>query len=147
MLSIGLWRWYINVTITILDIIHLLTFYLNHDVSYRCLKQRNVSKIYRFVRTSEETYYLRRRYEPNRLMLSIGLWPLYNNVAITVLNIIHRPVFLTKATIRRTDSVSDFSWNLLRPVQRQRLALFIGAIWVGSTWRRTQNPVSETLYF
>jgi hypothetical protein len=26
--SIGLWRWYINVTITILDIIHYPVFYL-----------------------------------------------------------------------------------------------------------------------
>jgi hypothetical protein len=31
MLSIGLWRWYINVTITILDIIHRPNFYLKHD--------------------------------------------------------------------------------------------------------------------
>jgi hypothetical protein len=33
MLSIGLWRWYINITITILDIIHRPVFYLKHDVS------------------------------------------------------------------------------------------------------------------
>jgi hypothetical protein len=33
MLSIGLSRWYINITITILDIIHRLVFYLKHDVS------------------------------------------------------------------------------------------------------------------
>jgi hypothetical protein len=31
--SIGLWRWYINITITILDIIHRPVFYLRHDVS------------------------------------------------------------------------------------------------------------------
>jgi hypothetical protein len=31
--SIGLWRWYINITITILDIIHRPVFYLKHDVS------------------------------------------------------------------------------------------------------------------
>jgi hypothetical protein len=28
MLSIGLWRWYISITITILDIIHRPAFYL-----------------------------------------------------------------------------------------------------------------------
>jgi hypothetical protein len=33
MLYIGLWRWYINITITILDIIRLADFYLKHDVS------------------------------------------------------------------------------------------------------------------
>jgi hypothetical protein len=33
MLSTGLWRWYINITITILDIIHRPVFYLKYDIS------------------------------------------------------------------------------------------------------------------
>jgi hypothetical protein len=33
MLSIGFWRWYINITIEILDTILGLVFYLKHDVS------------------------------------------------------------------------------------------------------------------
>jgi hypothetical protein len=33
MLSIGLWLWYINITITILDIIHRIVFYLKLDIS------------------------------------------------------------------------------------------------------------------
>jgi hypothetical protein len=33
MLSVGLWRWYINITITILDIINRPVFYLKHNVS------------------------------------------------------------------------------------------------------------------
>jgi hypothetical protein len=33
MLSIGLRRWYINITITILDIIHRSLFYVKHNVS------------------------------------------------------------------------------------------------------------------
>jgi hypothetical protein len=33
MLSIGLRRWYINITIKVLDIIHVSVFYLKHDVS------------------------------------------------------------------------------------------------------------------
>jgi hypothetical protein len=33
MMSIGLWRWYINITMTILDIIHRPVFYLNPDFS------------------------------------------------------------------------------------------------------------------
>jgi hypothetical protein len=86
---IGLWRWYINITITILDIIHRPVFYLKHDVSCRCFKQRNVNKIYRFVRTSQETFPL----ESNSLMLSIGLWRWYINVTIAILDIIYRPIF------------------------------------------------------
>jgi hypothetical protein len=39
---------------------------------------------------------LRLRYEPNRLMLSVGLWRRYINVTITILDIIHRPVFYLK---------------------------------------------------
>jgi hypothetical protein len=33
MLSVGLWRWYINITITILDIIQRHVFYLKHEVA------------------------------------------------------------------------------------------------------------------
>jgi hypothetical protein len=33
MLYIGLWRWYSNVTLTILDIIHRPVFYSKHKVS------------------------------------------------------------------------------------------------------------------
>jgi hypothetical protein len=69
MLSIGLWCWYINITITILDIIHRPVFYL----------KLNWTQLYKFVRTSYETH-LRPRYEPNRLMLSIGLWLRYIDV-------------------------------------------------------------------
>jgi hypothetical protein len=32
MLSIGLWRWYINLTVTIVDIIHGPVFYFKHNV-------------------------------------------------------------------------------------------------------------------
>jgi hypothetical protein len=54
--SVALQQWYTNITITILDFINF--FYLKHDVSSKCLKQRNVNKIYRFVRTSQETHYI-----------------------------------------------------------------------------------------
>jgi hypothetical protein len=33
MLSVGLWRWYINITVTISDINHRPVIYLKHDVS------------------------------------------------------------------------------------------------------------------
>jgi hypothetical protein len=32
MRSIGLWRWYINLTVTVLDIIHRHVFYLKHTM-------------------------------------------------------------------------------------------------------------------
>jgi hypothetical protein len=86
MLSIVLWRWYINITITNLDIIHRPVFYLKHDLSRRSLKQRNVNKIYRFVTGNT----LRLRYDPNRLMLSIGLWRWYINTNIRIMDIIHK---------------------------------------------------------
>jgi hypothetical protein len=83
MLSIGLWRWYVNMTITILDIMHRPVFYLKlNSTLYVCpYHTRNT---------------LRLRYEPNRLMLSIGLWRWYINTTITILDIMHRPVYHLK---------------------------------------------------
>jgi hypothetical protein len=58
--------------------------------------------------------------------------------------------FYLKHTIfRGLDSVSIFRWNVLSWAQsmvwREWLALSTGPNWVGPTWRRRQNPVSETL--
>jgi hypothetical protein len=39
---------------------------------------------------------LRLRYDPDRLMLSIGLWRWYIYIAITILDIIHRPISYLK---------------------------------------------------
>jgi hypothetical protein len=71
MLSIGLWRWYINVTIGVLDIIHCPVFLKNSTL---------------YIRTSKETHCL--RYKTKKLMVSIGLWRLY--VTVRILDIIHR---------------------------------------------------------
>jgi hypothetical protein len=49
MLSIGLWRWYINITITILDTVYRPVSYIKHDVSCRRLKQRELT-----IRNSEQ---------------------------------------------------------------------------------------------
>jgi hypothetical protein len=60
MLSVGLWRWYINVTITILDIIHRPVLYktqpnsMGLSVPHRKyitspLRAQQVNDIYRFV--------------------------------------------------------------------------------------------------
>jgi hypothetical protein len=81
--SVGLWRLYINITITILDIIHRPVFYLKFN-----------STLYVCSYLTGNT--LRLRYEPNRLMLSIGLWRWYVNITITTLDIIHHPVFYLK---------------------------------------------------
>jgi hypothetical protein len=83
MLSIGFSRWYINVTIPVLDIIHRPVFYLKLN-----------STLWVFSYLTGNT--LRLRYEPNRLMLSIGLWRWFIDITITILNIIHRPVFNLK---------------------------------------------------
>jgi hypothetical protein len=70
------------------------------------------------------------------------------NLTITILRIIHHPVFYLKARRFRDWILSPSSiQSISNPVQRQRLALSIGPIWVGSTWRWRQNPVSETSCF
>jgi hypothetical protein len=63
------------ITITILDIIHCPVLY---------------SKLNWSVRT------LRFHYEPDSLMLCIGLLRRYIGITITILDIIHRPVFYLK---------------------------------------------------
>jgi hypothetical protein len=116
-----------------------------------CLLFKNSTQLYRFVRTSQETYYifatsprgcrfvtmvylhnyhnsgyypsscflfktqlnlqvcpyltvntLRLRYEPNKLILSVGLWRWYINITITILDIIHRPVSYLKHSFSQT---------------------------------------------
>jgi hypothetical protein len=79
MRSVGLWRWYINITVTILDIIRRPVFYLKHGgCSY----------------LTGNTLLL--CYESKRLMRSIGLWRWYINITIKILDIIRRPVFYLK---------------------------------------------------
>jgi hypothetical protein len=80
MLSIGSWRWYINITIIILDIINSSAFYLNLNSTLHVCPYLT-KNILHFC------------FEPNMLILSIGLWRWYINITITILNIIHRPAF------------------------------------------------------
>jgi hypothetical protein len=68
-------------TITILDIIHRPDFYSKLNSIGLFVPHRNTS---------------RPRYEPNRLMLSVGLWRWYINITITILDIIYRPVFYSE---------------------------------------------------
>jgi hypothetical protein len=97
MLSICLWRWYINITITILDIIHRPEFYLKLNSTL-------------YVSPYLTRSIVRLRYEPNRLMLSIGLWRWYINITIAILHVIHRPVFYLIRNISET-------WYCLRAGQ------------------------------
>jgi hypothetical protein len=55
---VSVWRWYINITITVLDIIHRRVFYLKHkmdnvrtsqEARYISAKVQPVNAIYRFV--------------------------------------------------------------------------------------------------
>jgi hypothetical protein len=86
--SIDLWRWYINilVTIAILNIIHRPVLYLKLS-----------STLYVCPYLTRNT--LRLRYESNRLMLSVGLWRWYINIMITILDVIHCPAFYLKRDI------------------------------------------------
>jgi hypothetical protein len=65
MLSIGLWRWYINITITILYIIRRPVFYI---------------KLYFIGLSVPHSKHINYHYKPNRLMPSKGLWWWYFNV-------------------------------------------------------------------
>jgi hypothetical protein len=47
---------------------------------------------------------LRVRYEPNRLMLSIGLWRWYINISVIILGIIHRPVFYLEQDVSERET-------------------------------------------
>jgi hypothetical protein len=71
MLSIGLWRWYINITVTILDIIHCSVFYLKLNsislsVPHRKhitspLRAQQVNAIYSFVASRVQAITWRRQ--------------------------------------------------------------------------------------
>jgi hypothetical protein len=122
MLSIGLWRWYINITIRILDIIHRPVLYLKLSSTLGCPY------------LIENT--LRLRHKPNKLMLSIGLWRWYINITIAIMDIIHRL------------HLELLSWEQEKELvyasgPAQRLSPSIGPNWISFTWRRRQNPVSE----
>jgi hypothetical protein len=70
---------------------------------------------------------------------SIGLWLWHINirVIITILDIIHCPVFYLKHNVSRLDSVPIFRWNLLRwAVDKASLCLWTPAttpIWCGDS--------------
>jgi hypothetical protein len=72
MLSICLWRCYINITITVLGIILRPELQVCPYLTGKTLHMR---------------------YESNRIMLYTGLWRCFINITITFLDIIHRPVF------------------------------------------------------
>jgi hypothetical protein len=85
----GLSRWYTNITITILDIIHPPVFYLKLNSALQVCPYLTGKK-------------LRLRYEPSRLMLSVGLWRWYINITITIRDIIHHSIFYLKHDISET---------------------------------------------
>jgi hypothetical protein len=78
MLSVALWRWYINTAIEIHNIILRPVFYLKHRMGN--------------VHTSQETHNV----SDKRLMISIEIWRRYINITVTILGIIRRPVSYLK---------------------------------------------------
>jgi hypothetical protein len=84
----------------------------------------------------EQRNTLRLRYEPNRLMLSLGLSRWYINITITILDISHRLFLHMKHYIPET----GFCLRL-HVEHTARLALSVGPNWVGSTWWQRESPV------
>jgi hypothetical protein len=72
-----------NWAITVLYIIHRPVFYLKLNSTVQVCPYLTANT-------------LRLRYESNRLMLSADLWRLYIIISITILDIIHSPVFYLK---------------------------------------------------
>jgi hypothetical protein len=151
----GFWRWYINIIITILDIIHRSVFYLKLNSTLQAcpyLTGNTVRLRYEPNRLMLSTglwrWYInitatilgiiRLRYEPNWLMLSTDLWRWYINITIAILDIIHRPVFYLKIRcfgdwILSPSSGGTYSiWQMDilsvsgPETRRQRLALSVG---------------------
>jgi hypothetical protein len=67
----------------------------------------------------------RLRYEPNRLMLPKGLWRWYINITITILDIVHRPVFYLNDDILEIGFFLRFQMEStqLDPIHRGSLCL------------------------
>jgi hypothetical protein len=57
-------------------------------------------------------------YQPNRLMLAIGLRRWCINITITILDIIHVLSFIYNTTFRRLNTISVFRWNLFSWAQQ-----------------------------
>jgi hypothetical protein len=74
-------------------------------------------------------------------------------VSTIYLDIIHPPVFYLKHDISETGFCLGRQVNLLSGKKYLELAsvsgtaLSIGTNWVGTDWRRAQNPVPEPLWF
>jgi hypothetical protein len=82
---------------------------------------------------------------------STGVWRWYVDITVTILDIIQNPVFYLKQNISKTGfgHLFKIEHSKLGPIYRDslclpphRLYLSIWPNWVGSTWKRRQNPVS-----
>jgi hypothetical protein len=150
MLSIGLWRWNNNITITIVDIIHRPAFYLKHDVS-------------------DTGFCLRLQVEPTHVgpIDRASVWP-------------RKPATTRIVFIKSTQAVNESwhfphlesprIWKLRPRVFKLKMVkmftligglccwlykaywcccwcISIGPNCAGSTWRRRKSPVSATSCF
>jgi hypothetical protein len=173
MLSIGLWRRYINITITIMDIIHHLALQSESESLYNW---RSVSQ---YVLVSSPVWDFWPEFQtqlnsvglsvPHREHITSPLWTqqvnaIYRfvNIIITILDIIHCPAFYLEHDISETglclrlqvdptqlcsqDRGSLYLRIAVAGVHRQRLAPSNGPNWVGSTLIWGQNAVSESLF-
>jgi hypothetical protein len=107
-----------DITNTILDIIHRPVFYL---------KLSSTLQVCLYVTRS----ILRLRYEPDRLMLSIGLPRWYININIKLRDIIQGPVFNLKHDVSETAfclrfQVEPIQLDQIDLIRTQGLAVSIG---------------------
>jgi hypothetical protein len=133
--SIGLWRWYINITTTILDIIHRLIFYLNHTVD-NVLTSQEIIYIYA---TSQTVY--------------CDLW-VSDYCINTIMDNVHHLVFCWDRNVSeikfclrlRVEFIHLLSISVVvGDVQRMDQSTCPNCI--GYSWRRRQHSVSETPCF
>jgi hypothetical protein len=114
MRSKGLWRWYINIMVTILDIIHRPAFYLKHKNDNTC--------------TSQEAHYV-------YVTTPTGLWRRCINIIVTIVDTNNRPVESYNITILNLKYVS-------RILVKLKLYLLSPTDWVPpKDGDRIQSPI------
>jgi hypothetical protein len=129
MSSIGLWWWHININTTILDSTHRPVFLTQLDSTLKVSPHLAGNK-------------LRLLYEPNRLILSIGLWRWYINITIAILDIIHRPVFYLKHDV----SESGFWILQVEPTQMGPIGrVSLCVLGPPEDWDRIESPKHRVL--
>jgi hypothetical protein len=164
MRSTGLRRWYINITITILDIIHSSVFYLNtwwiilvphrkHITSP--LRTQQVNAIYGFVATVYCYNYRNSGHYPSSCLLFKTHERSCSYLTGNILRLLYEFNGLVWSVglwryinifVEILDVIRYLVFYLKQEVpERERLALSTGPNCIRTNWIWRQNPVSEML--